>query len=214
MLQTLPVELANPRLSMHGLAAAPLPSLSFCLAEYAMTTFNVPTRDEVSPANQAIFDQLQKGLGFVPNLYAAMAYSDHALANYLAFQNSKSSINGKAREVVNLVVSEVNHCQYCLAAHTTLGKKAGLTDEQILEVRGGKASFDRKLDALARLVRDMTVNRGRTSDAVVDTFFAAGWTKASLVDAIIVIGDKTVTNYLHATTQIPVDWPAVPALDN
>jgi len=178
-----------------------------------MTTFNVPTRDEVSPANQAIFDQLQKGLGFVPNLYATMAHSDNALVNYLAFQNGKSSITGKAREVVNLVVSEVNRCQYCLAAHTMIGKKAGLTDAQILEVRGGKASFDTKLDALARLVHETAVNRGHAGDAVLDAFFAAGWTKANLVDAIVVIGDKTVTNYLHATTSIPVDWPPVPALE-
>jgi uncharacterized peroxidase-related enzyme len=177
-----------------------------------MTTFNVPTRDEVSPANQAIFDQLKSAVGFVPNLYATMAYSEHALGNYLTFQNGKSSINGKAREVVNLVVSEVNRCQYCLAAHTAIGKKTGLTDAQILEVRSGKASFDKKLDALARLVHDMAVNRGRAADAQVDAFFAAGWTKANLVDVIAVIGDKTVTNYLHAVTRIPVDWPAAPAL--
>jgi len=62
-----------------------------------MTTFNIPTRDTVSPANQALFDNLKKGLGMVPNLYATLAHSDTALGNYLTFQNAKSSINGKAR---------------------------------------------------------------------------------------------------------------------
>lgn len=177
-----------------------------------MTTINVPTREEVSPANQAIFDKLKSGLGMVPNLYATLAHSETALGNYLAFQNAKSSIAGKAREVVNLVVSQVNACDYCLAAHTMIGKMAGFTDEQVLEIRGGTASFDPKLDALARLVRDIAQQRGHADQALVDAFFTAGWTKANLVDAIVVIGDKTVTNYLHATTQVPVDFPAAPKL--
>ena len=177
-----------------------------------MTTINVPTRDEVSPANQAIFDKLKGSLGVVPNLYATLAYSEHALGSYLAFQNAKSSISGNAREVVNLVVSQVNGCEYCLAAHTLIGKKSGFTDEQILEIRAGKASFDPKLDALARLVKDITINRGHANQALVEAFFAAGWTKANLVDAIVGIGDKTVTNYLHGTTRVPVDFPPAPAL--
>jgi AhpD family alkylhydroperoxidase len=177
-----------------------------------MTTINVPTRDEVSPANQAIFDKLKSSLGNVPNLYATFAHSEHALGNYLAFQNAKSSITGKAREIVNLVVSQVNGCEYCLAAHTVIGKMSGFTDEQILEIRSGKASFDAKFDALARLVKSIAVNRGHADQALVDAFFAAGWTKANLVDTIVVIGDKTVTNYLHATTRVPVDFPAAPQL--
>ena len=177
-----------------------------------MTTINVPTRDEVSPANQAIFDKLKSSLGTVPNLYATLAHSEHALGSYLAFQNAKSSISGKAREIVNLVVSQVNGCEYCLAAHTMIGKMNGFTDEQILEICAGKASFDAKFDALARLVKNIAVNRGHADQALVDAFFAAGWTKANLVDTIVVIGDKTVTNYLHATTRVPVDFPAAPQL--
>jgi AhpD family alkylhydroperoxidase len=177
-----------------------------------MTTINVPTREEVSPANQAIFDKLKSSLGTVPNLYATLAHSEHALGGYLALQNAKSSITGKARELVNLVVSQVNGCEYCLAAHTVIGKMNGFTDAQILEIRGGRASFDAKLDALARLVKNIEVNRGHADQALVDAFFAAGWTKANLVDAIVAIGDKTVTNYLHGTTRVPVDFPAAPKL--
>ncbi|MFL9886252.1 carboxymuconolactone decarboxylase family protein [Paraburkholderia agricolaris] len=177
-----------------------------------MTTINVPTRDEVSPANQALFDKLKGSLGTVPNLYAALAHSEHALGSYLAFQNAKSSITGKAREIVNLVVSQVNDCEYCLAAHTVIGKMNGLTDEQMLEIRSGRASFDAKFDALARLVKNIAINRGHADQALVEAFFAAGWSKANLVDTIVVIGDKTVTNYLHGTTRVPVDFPAAPQL--
>lgn len=177
-----------------------------------MTTFNVPAREHVSPANQAIFDQLKGKLGMVPNLYATLAHSEHALGNYLAFQSAKSSITGKAREVINLVVSQVNGCEYCLAAHTVIGGMVGFKPEQILEIRAGQASFDGKLDALARLTQNIVENRGHADQALVEAFFAAGWTKENLVDAIVVIGDKTVTNFLHATTKVPVDFPAAPAL--
>jgi uncharacterized peroxidase-related enzyme len=177
-----------------------------------MTTISVPTRDEVSSANQAIFDQLKGKLGFVPNLYATLAHSDNALGSYLAFQNAKSTINGKAREIVNLVVSQVNECEYCLAAHTAIGGMVGFTPAQILEIRSGRARFDAKFDALARLTRSIALNRGRAEPALVEAFFAAGWTDENLVDAIVVIGDKTVTNYLHSTTRVPVDFPAAPAL--
>jgi AhpD family alkylhydroperoxidase len=148
----------------------------------------------------------------VPNLYATLAHSEHALEAYLAFQGAKSSIKGKAREVVNLVVSEVNACEYCLAAHTVIGVMVGLKPEQILEVRGGTASFDPKLDALARLVKNIAQTRGHADPSLVDAFLEAGWTLENLVDAIVVIGDKTVTNYLHATTRVPVDFPAAPPL--
>ena len=177
-----------------------------------MTMINVPAREDVSPANQAIFDQLKGKLGIVPNLYATLAHSEHALASYLAFQDARSSINGKAREVVNLVVSQVNDCEYCLAAHTVIGGMVGFTPEQILDIRSGRASFDRKLDALARLTRNIAANRGHADEGLVAAFFDAGWTKENLVDAIVAIGDKTVTNYLHGTTRVPVDFPAAPAL--
>jgi AhpD family alkylhydroperoxidase len=180
--------------------------------EMIMSTINVPARGDVTPANQAIFDQLEGKLGMVPNLYATLAHSANALGNYLAFQNAKSSIVGKPREVVNLVVSQVNNCEYCLAAHTVIGGMVGFKPEQILEIRAGRAAFDAKLDALARLTRSIAENRGHAEQALVDAFFAAGWTKENLVDAIVVIGDKTVTNYLHATTKVPVDFPVAPAL--
>ncbi len=179
--------------------------------EITVNRFAVPTQAQVSPANQALFDNLKAGLGMVPNLYATLAHSEHALGTYLALQNAKSSISGKAREVVNLVVSQVNHCEYCLAAHTVIGGMVGFTPQQILDIRRGHANWDTKLDALAHLVQGIATNRGRAEPAALEAFFAAGWTTENLVDTIVVIGDKTVTNYLHATTQVPVDFPAAPA---
>ena len=102
-----------------------------------MTTFTVPTRDEVSPETQTAFDGLQKAIGFVPNLYATIGYSANGLPKYLAFQGAKTSLSNKEKEAVNLVVSEVNGCRYCQSAHTTIGKMNGFTDEEIHRHSGG-----------------------------------------------------------------------------
>jgi uncharacterized peroxidase-related enzyme len=178
-----------------------------------MKVVDVPTVELVSAANQEIFANLKSKLGFVPNLYATLAHSETALGTYLTLQSARSSLSAKAREVVNLVVSQVNACEYCLAAHTAIGKMTGFTDEQTLEIRRGRASFDARLDALAQLVHSIAAQRGHADPARVEAFFAAGWSKGNLVDVIVVIGDKIITNYLHATTQVPVDFPAAPRLD-
>ena len=177
------------------------------------STFNVPTRNEVSADNQAIFDNLEKGLGFVPNLFATYAYSDNALKNYMALSSAKTSLKAKEKEVINLAVSEVNACQYCLAAHTAVAGMNGFTPEQILELRAGRASFDTKLNALAALSRNITENRGSADSAVIENFFSAGWTKENLIDTIVIVGDKTISNYLHKTTLVPVDFPAAQPLE-
>ncbi|QXP77566.1 MULTISPECIES: carboxymuconolactone decarboxylase family protein [Winogradskyella] len=172
-----------------------------------MNTFNIPTKEEVSSNNQAIFENLNKALGFVPNLYATYAHSDTALENYLNFANAKTSLSAKEKEVVNLAVSQVNDCTYCLSAHTAIGKMNGFTDEQILELRAGFSSVNDKLDALAKLAKNITENRGKTDDAVLENFFNAGYTKGNLIDTISLVGDKTISNYIHSTTQVPVDFP-------
>ncbi|MAD97598.1 MAG: alkylhydroperoxidase [Flavobacteriaceae bacterium] len=178
-----------------------------------MSTFNVPTRSEVSENNQVIFDNLQKALGFVPNLYATYAHSETALQNYLNFSNAKTSLSAKEKEVVNLAVSQVNECIYCLSAHTAIGKMNGFTEDQILEIRSGRATFNTKLDALARLAKNITENRGRTNENVLKDFFSAGYTKGNLIDVISLVGDKTISNYIHSTTQIPVDFPVAQPLE-
>ena len=178
-----------------------------------MSDFPVPTRDDVSEANGAIFARLEKQLGFVPNLYATFAHSDNALASYLALQGAKSSLSAREKEVVNLVVSEVNDCDYCLAAHTAIGKMVGFDEAQVLEIRRGRAPFDEALDALARFVRSTVEARGKPGESATAAFLAAGWTREQLVDVVVLIGEKTVTNYLHGVTGVAVDFPAAPALD-
>ncbi|KAB2809917.1 carboxymuconolactone decarboxylase family protein [Phaeocystidibacter luteus] len=178
-----------------------------------MATFNVPTREEVSENNQAIFDKLQGMLGMVPNLYAFYAHSENALGDILGLQNRKTSLNNKEKEVVNLVTSQVNGCRYCQSAHTAVGKMNGFTDDQILEIRSGRASFNEKLDALARFTQSWVENRGRASEASVNALLESGYSQESLVDIALVIADKTVSNFIHNLAQFEIDFPVAPELE-
>jgi uncharacterized peroxidase-related enzyme len=177
-----------------------------------MKKFTVPSRDEVAPANQAIFDNLNKALGFVPNLYATIGLSENGLARYLAYQNAKTTLSNKEKEAVNLVVSEVNNCLYCKSAHTVIAKMNGFTDQQILDIRGGKSDHP-KLNALVKLAGSITRNRGNAETEVVDDFYAQGYTDENLVDLVLQVSDKTAMNYLHNLTKVPVDFPLAPTLE-
>lgn len=173
--------------------------------------FKVPTKNEVSSINQDIFDNLNKALGFVPNLYATIAYSDHGLKRYLDFQNAKTSLSNKEKEAVNLIVSQVNGCIYCQSAHLVLGKMNGFDNAQLLGIRKGR-SENPKLNALVKLAADLTKNRGNASDENIEDFFAQGYTNENLVDLILQISDKTAMNYLHNLTKVPVDFPIAETL--
>jgi uncharacterized peroxidase-related enzyme len=174
-----------------------------------MTTaeFAIPTREEVSTNNQGIFDQLEAKIGFVPNLYAYYAKNETALGDYLSLQGRKSTLKAKEKEVVNLVTSEINGCRYCQSAHTAIGKMNGFNDSQILEIRSGKATFDAKLDALAQFTATVVENRGKVSEQAKEAFFAAGYDEANLIDVVIMIGDKIISNYIHNLIGFEIDFP-------
>ncbi|MEC3877034.1 carboxymuconolactone decarboxylase family protein [Chryseobacterium salviniae] len=172
-----------------------------------MTHFQVPARDEVSAENQEIFDNLKKGLGMVPNLYAVMALSETALKNYLTFQNAKTAFSNKEKQAVNLIVSQVNDCHYCQSAHTLLATMNGFTEEQTLEIRKGDVSFDHKLNVLVQLAKEITVKKGFASDESIEAFINAGYTKAHVVELVLLVAEKTAMNYLHAVTKVEIDFP-------
>lgn len=178
-----------------------------------MKTFNVPTRDQVNESNQAIFDNLEKMVGFVPNLYATYALNDTALGDYLALQNRKSTLSAKEREIINLAVSEINQCYYCLSAHTVIGKMNGFTDEQIIEIRRAEVTFNEKYAALANYVKSAVINRSKPSEEAIESLFNAGYSEANLVDIIMVIGDKMISNFIHGTTNVPIDFPQAQPLE-
>ncbi|HEY1202142.1 MAG TPA: carboxymuconolactone decarboxylase family protein [Niastella sp.] len=175
-----------------------------------MHLFTVPGRNEVTANNQAIFDTLKKNYGLVPNLFAVLAYSDTALGDYLAFAGRKNSLTPQEKETINLVVSQVNYCNYCLRGHTLAAKGAGFNDEQIIEIRKGAITFDNRLQALVQFAKETVLHKGRPAETIIDNFFEAGYTEENLIDALLTIVAKSFTNYLHNITQVPIEWPEIP----
>lgn len=169
--------------------------------------FEVPTLENVSEKNRSILSAIKDKVGMVPNIYATYAISDNALERYTTFANGKTSFNNKEKEVINLIVSQVNGCSYCQAAHTAIGKMNGFTDDQIISLRKGSAPFNAKFDALVKTAKAIAENKGKVSDDTLDNFFESGYTQENFVDLILGVGEKTITNYLHNATEIPVDFP-------
>ena len=178
-----------------------------------MSKFQVPTREEVSTDNQAIFDTLKSKLTFVPNLYAYYAKNETALGDYLTFQNRKSTLKAKEKEVINLVVSQYNGCRYCQSAHTVIGKMNGFTEDEILDIRKGNTLADAKLNALAQFTLSAVENRGSATETAKNALFEAGYTEANLIDVAIIIGEKTISNYIHNLADFPIDFPVAPELE-
>lgn len=178
-----------------------------------MKTFHVPTRDQVTPAVQGVFDHMQSAFGMVPNLFATIGYSENALTSYLAFQQAqaKGSFSSKEREAVFLAVSEVNGCHYCQAAHTAIGKMNGLSEAETVQLRAGTHP-DAKLSTITRLAASITETHGRPAAQLLEDFFALGYGEKALVDLVALVADKTLANYVHNITQVPIDFPAAPAL--
>lgn len=178
-----------------------------------MKKLNTLTYDDAPKEAQKIYDGLKKKLGMVPNLYATAANSPAALGAILQYGEAlkKGEFNAQEVEAIALSVSQENSCQYCLAAHTAVGKMVGITDEETLNLRGGK-SFDPKLNALVSLAKEIAETRGYPSDESVDQFFEVGYSKAALVELIGFVSLNIFNNYLNHIAETEVDFPQAPEL--
>ncbi|MEO5945261.1 MAG: carboxymuconolactone decarboxylase family protein [Chitinophagaceae bacterium] len=175
-----------------------------------MTNFTLPLQKDISNANKLILEHFVKTAGFIPNIYKVMAYSETALATFIKFSNTVKSLSKRETELINLVISQENECQYSLCAHTFFGKMNGYSDQQIMEIRKGKASFDLKLNALAIITKEIALNKGRPTDETLKTFYKAGYSKENLIDLLLAMCAIMCTNFLNNLANIPIDFPDVP----
>jgi uncharacterized peroxidase-related enzyme len=178
-----------------------------------MKKISIPDREQVSADSKVLFDELRDKIGFVPNVYKAYALSENGLARYLSLSTAKTSLSAKEKEAINLVVSQVNGCRYCQSAHSVVAKMNGFTDEEILEMRAGSASFDTKIDALVKFGKLIAEKGGEIESSHLENFFAAGYNKGNLVDLIIAVGERTMTNNLNRIIEVPIDFPIAPKLE-
>lgn len=160
-----------------------------------------------------LFANIKSKIGKLPNAYDAIGSNSpvalEALLNFDA-KLADASLSKQEIEVIKLAVSEVNGCDYCLAAHTLAGKAAGLSPDAMLGARRGTAIGDARLEALSAFVRAVAGSRGTVPPAVVDAFKTAGYSDAQVVDTIFAISSITFTNLLNRVNDTALDFPKAP----
>ena len=157
-----------------------------------------------------LLDAVQKQLKMVPNLMRVLANSPAALDAYLSFNEKLGHgfLNAKLRELISVVVAEENACEYCLSAHTAIGKMVGFKDEQILAGRKFN-SGDPKIDAALRFAREVTASRGQVDNNAVESVRKAGYSDGEIAEIITNVGLNLFTNYFNNALKTEVDFPLV-----
>lgn len=168
------------------------------------------TSTQVDEKARPLLDGVKRKLGLVPNLMGTLAHSPAALEGYLSFSAAlaKGALPARLREQIALAVGEANDCQYCLAAHTALGRSAGLTEDEIAQSRRG-SSTDPKADAALTFARTVVIKRGGVTDGDVEALRNAGFSDAEIVEVVANVALNIFTNYFNHVAQTEVDFPAV-----
>jgi uncharacterized peroxidase-related enzyme len=158
-------------------------------------------------SSQALLQQVQKSLGFIPNLYATFAESPAVLEGYLALDASlaKGGLSAVERQLVEIAVSTENQCAYCVAAHSTIAGALRAAPAIVEAVRTGAPVSDPKIEALVTFTRAVARNKGFVPDVAVAAFLAAGYTKAQLLEVVGHVGLKTLANYVNSLAEVPLD---------
>lgn len=174
-----------------------------------MNNFLVPDKQNVSEKNKRILEELKGLFGRVPNIFAAFASSENGLEAYFNYLTQKNSLTDREREAVNLIVSQVNQCPYCLSFHSAIATRLGFSNEQILDIRANDIRFDKKLKAVTALAHNIAITKGKIIGDVLEDFYEAGYDQGHLVDVVLAVGNITTLNLLYAITNVPIDWPKV-----
>jgi uncharacterized peroxidase-related enzyme len=172
-----------------------------------MKNFNIYTIDTAPQESKALLENLQAGMGFVPNIFAVTAESSLALENLVCLNGAfaESQFSAQEQQIILLATSTENECVYCVAGHTTFAKQLDMAPSLVNDMRTKQSLEDPKLNALSTIVRQLVIHRGRIDDRVMDDFLAAGYTKAHFLELVLGICVKTFTNYVSNALTVPVD---------
>ncbi|HXT61026.1 MAG TPA: carboxymuconolactone decarboxylase family protein [Pirellulales bacterium] len=160
---------------------------------------------------QELFAAVKAKTGGVPNMMKTMAHAPALLEGYLAFSGalSKGLLRPAVREQLALAVSQANGCEYCLSAHSLLGKRAGLAPEQIAAARKGEAD-DAQAQAALSLAHELIERRGDVSDEQLEAARLAGLSDGEIAEVVGHVALSTLTNYFNELARPELDFPRAP----
>jgi uncharacterized peroxidase-related enzyme len=170
-------------------------------------------QDTADATTTELLGSVKRKLGAVPNIVATMANSPAVATAYLGFSQSLAtgSLSPRLREQIALVVGETNGCDYCLAAHTAFGKRAGLSEQETCDARRAVAADITESVAL-EFARKIVSDRGNVSDGDVQQVRQAGYTDGEIAEIVANVALNLFTNYFNHVAETEVDFPAAPEL--
>jgi len=171
------------------------------------------TQETADTAAAELLSAVNKKMGTVPNIIATMANSPAVANAYLSFSEalSSGSLPARLREQIALVVGETNQCNYCVAAHTALGKGAGLSEAETVGARQADAE-DHKERVALQFARKLVQKRGWVSDDDVQQLRQAGYRDGEIAEIVANVALNIFTNYFNHVAGTDVDFPAAPQL--
>lgn len=167
---------------------------------------------ETATADQAaLLDAIQAKLGMVPNFLKVLANSPAALRAFLGLHGiaEEGSLDPQTRERIAVAIAQGNACEYCLSAHTAIGRKAGLSGVELDANRAG-SSLDARAAAAVVFARALNENIGDVTQAEIDAVRQAGFNEAEIVEIIAHVGMNILTNLVGKASRVDIDFPKVP----
>lgn len=157
-----------------------------------------------------LLDAVQKKLGLTPNMMRTMAQSPAVLEAYLNFSGAlaSGSLNAKVREQIALAVGEANSCEYCVSAHTAIGKMVGLSEDDINGSRQS-SSGDARTNAALKFAQTVVLERGEVSDRDIQRVREAGFTDGEIGEIVAAVALNIFTNYFNHIAGTEIDFPRV-----
>lgn len=172
-----------------------------------MTDFTVHDVSSAPEAAKPLLENSQKNFGFIPNLHGVLAESPETLKAYglLTDLFGQTSLSAEERNVVWLAVNVEHECRYCVPAHSAIAKMQGVSAETVTALRDASPLDDPRLEALRAFALQVVRQRGDVSGGDVATFLEAGFTKRNVLDVILGIAHKTISNYANHIAETPSD---------
>lgn len=166
------------------------------------------SKDSANYEVKTILDAIEKRLGRVPNMLMSMANAPAVLRAYfmLSDASASTSFGPMLREQIALTVAEANHCRYCLAAHSSIGKTAGLTPEDITMAKEGQAK-SQKTAAILHFAKTLVEKQGKVTESDTSAVQQAGVNPKEMAEILLVVMVNMFTNYFNHLTDPAVDFP-------
>ena len=157
-----------------------------------------------------LLDAVKGKLGIVPNMTKVMAASPVVLESYLGFSGALAGglLDAKTREQIALLTAQENHCNYCLSAHTAIGKMVGLSHDQIIAGRKGDGSSSKTTAALT-FAKRVLATKGQVSEVDLAAVRDAGFSEGEIAEIIAHVALNVFTNYFNVATNVDIDFPKV-----